>query len=85
MAQFEEVDEDFNTTKKSVDEINHHVGYIKSVVDIWIRFTPEDNIMSKVFSEVHDRLDRIRSLNDNLNHHNETIKEKQHHKKKQEP
>ena len=85
MAQFKEVDEDFNTTKKRVDEINHHVGYIKSVVDIWIRFTPEDNIMSKIFSEVHSRLDRIRSLNDNLQHHNKTIKDKHHHKKKQEP
>ena len=80
MAQFEEVDEDFNKTKKSVDEINHHVGYIKSVVDIWIRFTPEDNILSKVFTEVHSRLDRIRSLNDNLHHHNEANRDKQHHK-----
>ena len=85
MAQFEEVDEDFRPTKESVDEINHHFGYIKSVVDIWLRFTPKDNIMSKVFSEVHNRLDRIRNLNNNLNHHNENIKDKQHHKKKQEP
>jgi hypothetical protein len=84
MARFKEEDDDFNATKKSVDEINHHVGYIKSVVDIWIRFTPEDNIMSKIFSEVHNRLDRIRSLNDNLHHHNETIEDKQHHKERQE-
>jgi hypothetical protein len=80
MEKFKEVDEDFNTTEKKVEEINRHVGYIKNVVDIWIRFTPEDNIMSKVFSEVHNRLDRIRNLNDNQHHHNETSRDKQHHK-----
>ena len=86
MAQLEEVDEDFKTTKTNVDEINNHVSYIKSVVDIWIRFTPEDNIMSKIFLEVHDRLDRIRNLNNNLLHHNQTVKDKQHHyKQRQEP
>jgi hypothetical protein len=71
MAQFEEMDEDSDATIKSLDEINRHVGYIKGVVDIWIRFTPVDNIMLKVFSEVHNRLDRIKSLNDDLCHHNE--------------
>ena len=81
MAQFNEVGEDFNETIKNADEINQHVDYIKSVVDMWIRYTPANNVMLKVFSEVNNRLDKIKSLNDNLYHHNEVSRDDQHHNK----
>lgn len=75
MAKFEGIDEEYSTTTKSIDEINFHIGHIKSVVEMWIKFTPKDNVMLKVFSNVHNRLERIQSLNNNLNHHNRIHRE----------
>jgi len=75
MAKFQGIDADYSTTTKSIDEINYHVDHIKGVVEMWIKFTPKDNIMFKVFSDVQNRLERIQSLNDNLNHHSGTNRE----------
>jgi hypothetical protein len=48
------------------DEINQHLAFIEHVVSLWIKLTPDDNIMGKVFLDVRDKLERIKYLNNNL-------------------
>ena len=66
MANLEKFDVDSDITLKKIDEINEHIGYIKGLVEMWIRLTPQDNVMWKVFSDAKNRLDRIKSLNEDL-------------------
>jgi hypothetical protein len=48
------------------DEINQHLAFIEHVVSLWIKLTPDDNIMGKVFLDVRDKLERIKYLNNHL-------------------
>jgi len=64
----------FNREKKGVtvmesekaDEINRHLAFIEHVVSLWIKLTPDDNIMGRVFLDVRDKLERIKYLNNEL-------------------
>ena len=49
-------------SKKS-EEINRHIAFIERVVALWIKLTPDDNIMGRVFLDVKDKLERIKYLN----------------------
>ena len=51
---------------KDANEIKRHVVFIEGIIDICIRVTPKDSIMWKVFSDVKNRLDRIKYLNEEL-------------------
>lgn len=48
------------------DEINRHIAFIEHVVSLWIKCTPDDNIMGRVFLDVKDKLERIKYLNSEL-------------------
>lgn len=48
------------------DEINQHIAFIEHVVSLWIKLTPDDNIMGRVFLDVKNKLERIKSLNNEL-------------------
>jgi hypothetical protein len=52
--------------KRSSDEINQHIAFIEHVVGLWIKCTPDDNIMGRVFLDVKDKLERIRYLNNRV-------------------
>ena len=45
------------------DEINQHIAFIEHVVSLWIKVTPDDNIMGRVFLDVKNKLERIKYLN----------------------
>ena len=51
---------------RSSDEINQHIAFIEHVVGLWIKCTPDDNIMGMVFLDVKDKLERIRYLNNRV-------------------
>lgn len=44
------------------DEINQHIAFIERVVFLWIKCTPDDNIMGRVFLDIKDKLERIKYL-----------------------
>jgi hypothetical protein len=48
------------------DEINQHIAFIEHVVSLWIKLTPDDNIMGRVFLDVKDKLERIKYLNNQV-------------------
>lgn len=48
------------------DEINEHIAFIEHVVSLWIKLTPDDNIMGRVFLDVKDKLERIKYLNNQV-------------------
>jgi hypothetical protein len=48
------------------DEINQHIAFIEHVVSLWIKLTPDDNIMGRVFVDVKDKLERIKYLNNQV-------------------
>lgn len=48
------------------DEINQHIVFIEHVVSLWIKLTPDDNIMGRVFLDVKDKLERIKYLNNQV-------------------
>lgn len=48
------------------DEINQHLAFIENIVSLWIKVTPDDNIMGRVFLDVKDKLERIKYLNNQV-------------------
>jgi hypothetical protein len=48
------------------DEINQHIAFIEHVVSLWIKLTPDDNVMGRVFLDVKDKLERIKYLNNQV-------------------
>lgn len=53
-------------SSRKADEINQHLAFIEHVVSLWIKLTPDDNIMGKVFLDVRDKLERIKYLTNNV-------------------
>lgn len=48
------------------DEINQHIAFIEHVVSLWIKVTPDDTIMGRVFLDVRDKLERIKYLSNQV-------------------
>lgn len=48
------------------DEINQHLAFIENIVSLWIKVTPDDTIMGRVFLDVKDKLERIKYLNNQV-------------------